>query len=559
VKWSLLTIAAMLALGFSTRYAGLDATMGLAFASTGVLFPFFSPLLGWLGVALTGSDTSSNVLFGGLQRISAERLGLSPILACAAKSSGGVMGKMIDAQSIVVASVATGQQGNEGEILRYVFWHSIALAARAAPVWRWPAPRPSTAGAAELRELSSRIAPSRTSPGLPSGRGAGVRLLGDRVLGRQLKDPLTGCPGDRGSGRRGSSRARAGRSAHGMAVDARKRPLAGVEVTVRPSPAGSGPDGAATVLTDDRGRFEVPALPAHRVDLEARRQGFAPTVVPGVAVAPGPGTADLGTLTLLPGVRIEGRVADAAGRPLAGTGAWLTEGDRAQAGTLRQREPDARTDEAGRFAVTDLARGRRVNVLVAREGYVPSWVAGVEAPTAKPLAVVLEPASRLRGRVEDASGEPVPGASVRLRPAPPPPGTVGLELRRSENTADVQAGPDGTFTFAEVAPGAVTLEASAEGFVPPDPVAVRVPPDGAAQDVVWVSNQASWRRWRSRRSARGGRRGPLRSKRSITRAATRSPLSKPATGTCGRGFSEGGARPTRGWPSRPATARWSAT
>jgi lactate permease len=129
VRWSLLTIAAMLALGFSTRYAGLDATMGLAFAATGVLFPFFSPLLGWLGVALTGSDTSSNVLFGGLQKISAQRLGLNPILACAANSSGGVMGKMIDAQSIVVAGVATGQEGKEGEILRYVFWHSIALAA----------------------------------------------------------------------------------------------------------------------------------------------------------------------------------------------------------------------------------------------------------------------------------------------------------------------------------------------------------------------------------------------------------------------------------------------
>jgi lactate permease len=128
VKGSLLTIAAMLALGFSTRYAGLDTTMGLAFASTGVLFPFFSPLLGWLGVALTGSDTSSNVLFGGLQKVSAERLGLSPILACAANSSGGVMGKMIDAQSIVVAGVATGQRNNEGEILRSVFWHSIALA-----------------------------------------------------------------------------------------------------------------------------------------------------------------------------------------------------------------------------------------------------------------------------------------------------------------------------------------------------------------------------------------------------------------------------------------------
>ena len=128
VRWSLATIAAMLALGFSTRYAGLDATMGLAFASTGFLFPFFSPLLGWLGVALTGSDTSSNVLFGNLQQITAEQLNISPVLAAASNSSGGVMGKMIDAQSIVVASVATGQEGQEGVILRYVFFHSVALA-----------------------------------------------------------------------------------------------------------------------------------------------------------------------------------------------------------------------------------------------------------------------------------------------------------------------------------------------------------------------------------------------------------------------------------------------
>jgi len=125
---SLVTISAMLALGYTTRFSGLDASMGLAFASTGFLFPFFSPLLGWLGVALTGSDTSSNVLFGNLQQITAERLGFSPILAAAANSSGGVMGKMIDAQSIVVAGVATGQHGQEGTILRYVFFHSVALA-----------------------------------------------------------------------------------------------------------------------------------------------------------------------------------------------------------------------------------------------------------------------------------------------------------------------------------------------------------------------------------------------------------------------------------------------
>ena len=119
----------MLALAYAERYAGLDATLGLAFASTGVLFPFFSPLLGWLGVALTGSDTASNVLFGNLQQVSAQQLGVSPVLAAAANSSGGVMGKMIDAQSIVVAGVATGQHGGEGRILRAVFWHSLALAA----------------------------------------------------------------------------------------------------------------------------------------------------------------------------------------------------------------------------------------------------------------------------------------------------------------------------------------------------------------------------------------------------------------------------------------------
>ncbi|HEX9203791.1 MAG TPA: L-lactate permease [Vicinamibacteria bacterium] len=128
VGLSLLTIAAMLALGFTTRYAGLDATLGLAFAKTGLLYPFFGTLLGWLGVALTGSDTSSNVLFGSLQRITAEQLGLSPTLMAAANSSGGVMGKMVDAQSIVVASTATRWYGHEGDILRYVFFHSLALA-----------------------------------------------------------------------------------------------------------------------------------------------------------------------------------------------------------------------------------------------------------------------------------------------------------------------------------------------------------------------------------------------------------------------------------------------
>ncbi|PYU51620.1 MAG: lactate permease [Acidobacteria bacterium] len=128
VRFSLITIAAMMSIGFMTRYSGLDATMGLAFARTGTFYPFFGTLLGWLGVALTGSDTASNVLFGSLQKISATQVGVSPTLMAAANSCGGVMGKMIDAQSIVVASTATEWYGHEGDILRYVFFHSIALA-----------------------------------------------------------------------------------------------------------------------------------------------------------------------------------------------------------------------------------------------------------------------------------------------------------------------------------------------------------------------------------------------------------------------------------------------
>ena len=177
VKISLLTIAAMLALGFVSKAAGLDATMGLAFASTGVLFPFFSAMLGWLGVALTGSDTSSNVLFGGLQKITAEQLGLNPILTAAANTTGGVMGKMIDAQSLVVASVATNQQGEEGTILRYVFWHSIALAAMVGVVifmyarvlpasWMPSVPPPAPVAAAP--------APAVVAPAVPAAPAAPV-------------------------------------------------------------------------------------------------------------------------------------------------------------------------------------------------------------------------------------------------------------------------------------------------------------------------------------------------------------------------------------------------
>jgi lactate permease len=127
MRLAMVAISFMLGLGYVTRYSGLDAVLGLAFTRTGWLYPFFGTFLGWLGVALTGSDTSSNALFGSLQRITSQQLGIDPVLMCAANSAGGVMGKMVDAQSITIATAATEQVGNEGVIFRFVAWHSIAL------------------------------------------------------------------------------------------------------------------------------------------------------------------------------------------------------------------------------------------------------------------------------------------------------------------------------------------------------------------------------------------------------------------------------------------------
>ena len=129
LRFAIIAMTCMLGIGYVTRYSGMDAVLGLAFTRTGWLFPFFATYIGWLGVALTGSDTASNALFGSLQKITAQQLNLSPILMCATNSAGGVMGKMVDAQSICIATAATNQVGNEGSIFRFLFWHSVALAA----------------------------------------------------------------------------------------------------------------------------------------------------------------------------------------------------------------------------------------------------------------------------------------------------------------------------------------------------------------------------------------------------------------------------------------------
>jgi lactate permease len=127
-RFTMITIGALMGLAFITRFCGMDATLGLAFARTGVFYPFFGTLIGWLGTASTGSDTSANVLFGSLQKFTAQQLGISPYIMASANSGGGVMGKMIAPQSVVVASTATNIYGSEGSILRFVFIHSFILA-----------------------------------------------------------------------------------------------------------------------------------------------------------------------------------------------------------------------------------------------------------------------------------------------------------------------------------------------------------------------------------------------------------------------------------------------
>lgn len=129
LKWPVVTIALVLGLAFDLNFSGMAVTLGLAFAATGALFPFFSPFLGWLGVFMTGSDTSSNALFGQLQHVTANKLGIDPIVTVSANSTGGVCGKMISPQSLSVATAATNMVGREGDIFAFTIKHSLILTA----------------------------------------------------------------------------------------------------------------------------------------------------------------------------------------------------------------------------------------------------------------------------------------------------------------------------------------------------------------------------------------------------------------------------------------------
>jgi lactate permease len=127
LKWAIATVSMILGLAWIMNYSGMSSTLGIAFTATGVLFPLFSPILGWLGVFLTGSDTSSNALFGALQKTTAQQIGVDPTLMVAANSSGGVTGKMISPQSLAVATAATGMVGEESTIFRFTFKHSVIM------------------------------------------------------------------------------------------------------------------------------------------------------------------------------------------------------------------------------------------------------------------------------------------------------------------------------------------------------------------------------------------------------------------------------------------------
>ncbi len=298
-------------------------------------------------------------------------------------------------------------------------------------------------------------------------------------------------PADAAAGRGPALALQSAVSAKGRVVNEAGSPLAGVAVEALaatgkpegPPPAG----GSSRALSDASGRFELARLrPGTVYEVALTREGFARLAVP-VGELPPDRLADLGTLVLRPGALIEGRVTDARGGPLVGAEVRVRPGTqrtaRGEEDRLREKPPDAVAGLDGRFVLLDLRPGRPVHLLASRPGYLPAWVLGVEAPSAAPVAVVLEAASRLSGSLVDEEGKPVAGARVDLRWLGPPAGTVGLEPRRGGGSRSSETGVGGEFSFEELAPGGVELSASADGFLPGEPRTLELPPAGEVKDV----------------------------------------------------------------------------
>lgn len=277
------------------------------------------------------------------------------------------------------------------------------------------------------------------------------------------------------------------RRAYGHVVDTEGKAVAAVRVSVRPTGEERRAP-VATADTGDDGRFEIPHLEAGRIDLLARRPGYAPTLVRGIEPSwTAAAAADLGTLILERGAALMGRVVDEEGRGIAGTAVWLFEDLRRPAEDLLLRDveaaPATHTDEDGFFTVADLDRGRRFHLLLRREGYLPAVLEAVEAPPRELPVVVLETGATLGGRLVDEDGAPVAGASIELRPAPPA-GRLELPPLGAENRHETTSENDGSYGFDTVATGLFEVTVQAEGFLRPQAREVTVPLEGRVDFVL---------------------------------------------------------------------------
>lgn len=279
-------------------------------------------------------------------------------------------------------------------------------------------------------------------------------------------------------------RARAGR---GRVVDGEQQPLAGARIRVWAS-AGP-PRDAANATSDAEGRFEIAALPDPRIEIEARKPGFSPLRVRAVEIAGGEGALDLGTLVMLPGVSVEGRVVDPDGKPVAEAGVWALAAalqlPQHLDGEIRRRTPDVLTEADGCFTLPDLESGAKLHLVVHRRGFLPARQLGVEAPTGEPLAVELLPASEVHGQVLDEAGEPIAEARLLVEPAPPPAGTVGVGRPR-QGSRELTADDEGRFTVDGLEPGRLEVRAAAGGFQPGSPETLELAAGEIRQGVTLV-------------------------------------------------------------------------
>ena len=281
------------------------------------------------------------------------------------------------------------------------------------------------------------------------------------------------------------------RPAHGKVVDLEERPVPGAVVMLVPSSVpNSRRAKPLTAETDEAGRFKLVAIPASKMDIEAYKQGFAPTRVKGVLVPQGEKSIDLGTLILEPGAAIAGRVIDPEDEPIAEVGLWIMDdGGRTPphlTDRLRTRVPQAVTESSGGYRLEDLQAGCSYDLLFRRSGYLPRRIVGVAAPSPKPVVAVLRPASRISGRVVDENDQPVDRARVSLYEPDPPPGTVGVGLRRDRGSRSAVTAGDGRFDLVDLAPGKAVLVARAAGFQPSPPIRVEIPDAGSLDDLTLV-------------------------------------------------------------------------